>query len=295
MTAEGTFPKADGDVLYGSEVNGFHNATNNLIEQQLQQNINILINSAAATSTLNPYDDMFLDVFATADGVDATVDETNTTGVFVDEEIINGSVAGESLAETTGGTSTWAIRKTVNISTELIPLSKIEYHSASGSFAMNIYMKYFYSDVTDEVTPTQSTTNTSYSGLKTFTNPQPTKLVTKVEVWTNSNYSIHDTYTRNLYIYGLTPANAIIQTNAETITANPVAHQVYCHNTLAGTGTITYDISFDDGSTWVTDQELSTYNSSVHAGTEMILKINLNGIGTGNTSAASDYSIMLFY
>lgn len=100
--------------------------------------------------------------------------------------------------------------------------------------------------------------------------------------------------TKITYTSGGIGSDSLVQTNAQSITADPTAHQLYCHNSLEGSGSITYDISFDGGSTWITDQEINTKNTSVHDGSSMIIKINLNGVGAGNTSEIKDYAIMLY-
>lgn len=94
----------------------------------------------------------------------------------------------------------------------------------------------------------------------------------------------------------ITPANKIVQTDAATVTTAQTHHQLFCNNAVAGSGTVTYDISFDNGSNYDTGQALNTKNTrSAATGTQMILKLNLNGTGAGNTAEASDYAIMLWY
>jgi len=52
-------------------------------DKLIQENaLNILVNSASATSTLNDWDNMILDRFTDADGQLNTVDTTNTTATF---------------------------------------------------------------------------------------------------------------------------------------------------------------------------------------------------------------------
>ena len=82
MTNEGQFPKVDGDTLYASEVNPMYYGTKGIIKQQLQQNINILINSEASATNLGQYDTMISDRFINANGQLNTVDTANTTAGF---------------------------------------------------------------------------------------------------------------------------------------------------------------------------------------------------------------------
>lgn len=98
------------------------------------------------------------------------------------------------------------------------------------------------------------------------------------------------------YVTEGSPANKLVQTNAITVTTAQTHHQVYCNNATAGSGAVTYDISFDNGTNWDTGQALDTKNTrSAATGTQMILKLNLSGSGDGNTASADDYAVMLWW
>ena len=87
----------------------------------------------------------------------------------------------------------------------------------------------------------------------------------------------------------------IAQTNVISIDANPVSHRVFCHNSVAVNGTVDYDISFDGGTTWISDQSFDEKNTSVHNGSSMKLRLNLNGEADVDTCEISDYAVMLYY
>ena len=55
------------------------------------------------------------------------------------------------------------------------------------------------------------------------------------------------------------------------------------------------EFSFDNGSTFVTSQELNTRNTGVHPGSELIIKINLDEGAGADEVFVRYYAIMLFY
>ena len=92
-TTEGKLWYKTGDnTLYASDGSSYNQVTTDLGDlelQQLEQNLQILINSAAASSTLNDYDDMYVDAFSDADGTNDTIDTGNTTAVHGGEYYTN--------------------------------------------------------------------------------------------------------------------------------------------------------------------------------------------------------------
>jgi len=284
-------------------------------KQQLAQDVNILINSAGASTTLNDYDDMFLDIFSDADGLSDTIDTTNTTASFSISSYLNQSIITETApvsSSSQGSKTGYAGMKILVGDSDVICNSITE---TSGSNAPTgvildssknvVATAPFISHTATFSTPYTLTANTvyylsqsgsGYTGTYTIGTGYP--VAGTLLSWTGGlNSSADNTDFYSILSTNITSgvSNKIIQTNAQTITANPIGHQVFSNNTTAGTGTITYNISFDDGTTWITDQALNTKNTSVHDGTEMVIKLNLNGVGAGNTTEASNYAIMLFY
>lgn len=93
----------------------------------------------------------------------------------------------------------------------------------------------------------------------------------------------------------VTPANSIVQTNEETITAGATKFQIFTWKPVtAGSGTITYDISFDGGSNYQTGISANTETTITNTGTGLIVKQNLNGTGAGNTAQASGFGVMFW-
>jgi len=129
---------------------------------------------------------------------------------------------------------------------------------------------------------------------KTFTNGTYVNTVEDTATRTDVYISIIS-ITSGTFTGDITPANKIIQTNSFTIPSGITHHQLFCNNTLAGTGSINYDFSADNGSTYDTGQALDTKNTFAGTiGTTAILKINLDGVGSGNTSEASNYALMIW-
>lgn len=288
------------------------------IEQQsirdLQQDLNILINSASA-STLYDYDTMVLDIFTDANGYDGSVDTGNTTAVFNTDkyEAAATDVYGPALADS-GSHNTTTITGTINAPGFF---SGIKGKIGSGSGPVTITIKKgaatiatkggTWSSTLSEVTLTSGDYNETFEAGDTYSiviytqydlhtyNSSQSKSggafdFTSQEVNSNAN-SADDmiTYKTNA------AASFVVQTDMQTISANPAGHQVYCHNATTGSGSITYDISFDNGSTWVTGQSLNTKNTSVHNGSQMIVKLNLNTTSATDTATADDYAVMLYY
>ena len=284
----------------------------------LENGVQILINSAGATTTLNDWDDMFIDNFSDSGGYLNTVDEGNTTATFSSDKYIIGSTLGNETTDAHGVTPTsktggathklgMLIEAQANV--QLTTVTKFNLCTGTKCYLYN-------SDGTNLID-----TQTFSGDLATFNQTLTSGLSYRIQVdkegagydW---RYEIGDPLVEGTNIdwlsgigtggtgcmnniasvktKALNYSSKLVQTNVETIKANPLAHQVYCKNSLTENASIDYNISFDNGSTWITEQELNTKNSSVHNGTQLILKINLNPDGS-NLATASNYAVMLFY
>ena len=268
---------------------------------------------------------MYLDIITDADGSDNTIDTANTTALFnvskYENRIIGGATTDHIWTNSFSQTGNWAhmggMRFSSSTDTNLYSVTKqtsntcttVALRSTSGG--ANIATATYTGNVATFSTPVAITASTNYWVVHTETGTQHTyqgsgssfpttsngvtfdlglNPTTGTEDAQNGGYDISSIQT-----IGLVINDTIVQTNAQSITANPTAHQLFCHSSIAGTGAITYNISFDGGTTWVTDQALNNKNTSVHAGSSMVLKINLDGTGAGNTSETPDYALMLFY
>lgn len=288
--------------------------------QQLEQNINILINAAAAGSALEPYDDMFLDIFSVAAGFDGTVDVGNTDATFdIDKytNIVIGSPVLEDLIVTDDGnvgvsTNKRGVEITVGGSDRI--LTEVTQLATNGStiayvldtsdnilaqatlvsdvavFAFKLLANTTYKIATDK----GGASYTARFGFQTF--PISTANLTINRSTDGAGFNGSFVYCIDtMKTASVGAADKIVQTNAQAITADPIAHQIFSHIDVAGSGEVTYDISFDGGSTYDTDQPLNTRNITSKTGSSMIIKLNLNGTGTGNSAEAKDYASMLYY
>jgi len=280
----------------GSSYSAMETDTSEIQSQLLETEINVLINSVASTSTLNDWDNMFIDLFTDADGQSGTVDTGNTTAIFTTKYVNGGNVTYEDDAENSNNTTSYVLAKTISSINTLVSDATNYMKSSNIAYPpMTCKYNYVYDDTSEEDV-LQTIDSTNYT-LRTYTNPSPAKSVNYIRVYIKSSESPGYCYEKlDVVNASITPSDLIVQTNAITVTTAQISHQLYCHNVIAGTGTITYDISFDNGSTWDTAQALNTKNPrGSTTGTQMILKINLSGVGIGNSATADDYGIMLFY
>jgi len=282
----------------GSSYSVMETDTSPLQNQLLEMDLNILINSVASSSTLNDWETMFVDIFSDADGTSNTIDTGNTTAIFDTNKYINTEIVLDANEDTelTTQSDTFILQKTFSAINTYIKHGKNEIKTNYNG--VTCYCKYIFTyddESTAEVIMTEN--GTSYVE-KEYLNPNLDKIVTEINVYhrLKTGEVSRMVYLKLDKIYECVIDDLIIQTNAITCTTAQTSHQVYCHNATAGTGAITYDISFDNGSTWDTAQALNTKNTrSSTTGTQMILKLNLNGVSIGNTSQADDYGVMLFY
>lgn len=285
--------------------------------------LNILVNSAAAASTLQAWDNMFVDIFTDADGTDNTINTGSSTATFDTDKYTNvvGSQA-DSHGEVEGATGAATFDRGLRITTH----AGVTY---SAGFTVTKHSSCTATHCTLWSDPTGTPANeedVAFSGdVATFSStlaasttygiscdkegasyaPRKAGIGSWPIVGTNVDFSSGwDSVAKDVgeafsWVTITTETDEItsgmIETNAITIPTGVQSHQVYAHNALAGTGSITYDISFDNGSTWITGQSLGQSNTDNHAGTQMILKLNLTGTGAGNTASAEDYAVLLTY
>ena len=282
----------------GSSYVAMETDLSDLQKQNLEQDLNILINSVASSSTLNDWEEMFVDEFTDADGTSDTRNTGNTTALFSSSLYANGGVVNLTNPTEAGSTSpTYVTIKTFSGINGLVTDNITNEIKSGTSDTMFCRMKFIYDDESTEYSNEQTLTNTTSYTAKTYTNPSQAKIITQIEVQNHTtNQQSANKEQLTVIAINMTPENLIVETNAITCVTAQTHHQVFSHNTVAGSGAVTYDISFDNGSTWDTAQALNTKNARASTtGTQMILKLNLNGVGGDNTAQADDYGVMLFY
>ena len=93
---------------------------------------------------------------------------------------------------------------------------------------------------------------------------------------------------------GYLPSNRIEQTNMQTLPFSPSYFMVIGESTLAGTGSVDVDISYDNGLHTQTGISLNTPTPITNTGNQEIIKLNLKGVGVGNTTSLSNFGIIRF-
>ena len=307
----------------GTTYNALSTDLSSLLTRQFEQGLGILKLEADGTLTTQDYTTMFLDLFSDVTGYDNTIDTGNTTAFFDTDKYINlgGTPTDESINQATTDQSQTAksgMAITADVDSLLNSITKVAgcdaticyIHARVGGALLG--QANFSGDIATFLPPIKLTATeiyeaivdkagNSYSSryLGGQSHPEDTGNLTWEGAILTLNSSIETGYNRTIYNANVSPSeniNLIVQTNAITITTAQTSHQVFTENTLAGTGAISYDISFDNGSTWDTDQALNTKNArACTTGTQMIIKLNLNGTGASNTSEASNYAVMLWY
>ena len=271
-----------------------------LEQQNLEQSLNILINSTASSSTLNDYDTMFVDIFSDVDGTSDTIDTGNTTSDFSTDHYRNYSVTSGYTDETiftSSGVNVLVLKETYTDDVAGLSIKSVGV-TLKNSDPVRIargQLKVFFTDATS-TNYLMSHTGSTYTAVTAdVSEADSIKVIDYVELWVQTNNNTVTAYCKDIIFNILADGvNELVQTNAISIDANPTAHQVYCHNVVSGSGSITYDISFDGGTTFITGQPINTKNTSVHDGSSMILKLNTNGVGSGNHSQVYDYGVMLY-
>ena len=118
--------------------------------------------------------------------------------------------------------------------------------------------------------------------------------------WTKGKTNTGETTTRWLGVIsavtsrGSDPANKFIQTNALSITADPVAVQLFETSTVAGSGSVDFDFKIGSGS-FQTGKAYGSKITNTDTGNTITIKHHLKGTGSGNTAEATDYVLFLYY
>jgi len=264
-------------------------------DKAIQENaLNILVNSASATSTLNDWDNMILDRFIDADGQLNTIDTTNTTAIF-DNNLYKNTLVLKNLSEQSiNGTHSYVLLKTfsnINSPISSVKYSHKVYYNNEDSTVRIIYT---YKDLT---TYTSNQTHRNIQSYATFTSipDDINKEVKKIQIYLEESEN-GPAYIKDVYVYGGSYVDKIIQTNPQTIDNGVKFVQVYSNYTTEGTGNITADISLDNGLTYTQNIPLNEKTAITSTdGTSLIMKLNLNSGINKNKATAKNYAIMLYY
>ena len=90
-------------------------------------------------------------------------------------------------------------------------------------------------------------------------------------------------------------SDRLVQTNTLSASSDTTDYQLASTITTAGSATVQFKISFDDGLTWSDAKELDTKYSNSTPGTSIKIQILLNGTGSGNTATSADYTLTAWH
>lgn len=285
--------------------------------------LEVLRLSAEGVLTAPDYDSLFCDFFADADGQDGTLNTGQTTAAFSTDSYINGLASanyahGHAMASTESANTTKSGMKIAcgTSAVSVVSITKKSTCNATKGYILDASKSVlattdFTGNVATFSTPYLLTASTTYyftadlngSTLTSYYGGGVSYPIAGTYFnWTggqdtaggdnaNTAFNIESA---NIEI---TPANKIIQTNAQALSFAPAFILVHVKDkTIAGTGTITFDASFDGGSTWdstgnALDTKIAVVDGSAKS---MEIKLNLNGTGSENTATAKDYGVILW-
>ena len=267
----------------------------------LETALNVLELQAATAITPGVYQGLHMDVFSDADGFLDTIDTAETTAIYniTDETYVNGaaaeflSVQDDAANVVSYGEGTYYLKKTFDNLNYKVSKGTNELDCSPSCPSGNCKYIFYYDDESNE-SVINSTTSDSYVP-KTYTNPEPTKTVTKIEVWLAEGGSSGAFYEHLDKVYALPDIeNRIVQTDPITITTGVTNFQVVAHRqSTTGTGTVTADVSFNNGTNYQT-VPVNTNSTVENSGTEMIVKLNLNAGASAGTAEAKGWGIQLW-
>jgi hypothetical protein len=282
--------------------------------------LDILELQATATLTGGTSANMIRDIYTDANGYLNTIDTATTTSSFLTNKYFN-ILSDEASGDTTSdpntftnasnafdgndattasktiGTASASLGKTFDA--KMINKAKIKCSFEKGSGtggAFDIKLQTYDGAVwTDKYTiydaglvfsamtetiftiPLQNI-ETNCQGIRIlFTNGSPTNVICKL-------YTL---------AYGST-INTIVQTNMQTLESTPSKAIVFSwRDEVTGTGSITADVSFDNGTNYKT-MNLNTEYSIDDIGTELILKLNLNAGASSGTAETKGYGVLFW-
>lgn len=277
----------------------------------LQNQLAILDIQATDTLTAGTTANMFRDIYSDSGGYLNEVDTGNTTAVFNVDEYSNGFE--ETKTET--GSPTDSTSLTLNgtavetgIVTEVkffnngdtdtftakINQNSIELASKSAeittgtsgtiSFILGDYANEI-SDTTDSGNFDIAITRAGTGTIRNFTGQSDS-----TGLFTYSSQPFPNGHVK----YKITNTDKIVQTNSETV-SSPGTFQIFTWQpTTSGTGTITYDVSFNGGSNYQTGIEAGTETEITNTGSSLIVKQNLNAGASEGTAEAKGFGIMFW-
>ena len=300
----------------------------NITELQQKQGIDILRCLAHDSLTPTNYDVLYLDLFSSAGGYSSSVDTGNTTATYdnTNKRYTNSSLQTDSQSApsgTSGGANNWNGYKVIpNVSCSLYQViigsgynpttarvwasdgsTKLGTATFSGNTAtfspavsLTSGSTYYIavSSLSGTYTSASGGGNTGTVGRFNFQDKLYSNASTNDPPTWNGGAS-QETIASLVTYLGSGVATGKVQTDVINVDGNIAQYSLYSTITTSGAGTVTYDISFDNGSTWHTGKALNTLNSDPNDGTQVIIKINLNGTTGADIATSANYALLVWY
>jgi hypothetical protein len=308
-------------VSNGSSYAEVATSTDDLELQQIIQSVSEL--RATSSNVVDSATDIIVDVFSSATGAKSTIDTGTTDATFTASSAQ--SVAHGVADDTTGGSAVGGLVLYAQENAELISVTK---YAGAGTNVPHVWNATglgatkgseisvggaYSGNVSTFPTPvhlvrgnyyivaTEVAENLRYNNAGSVF-PYGTSNLKITATWASGlvttrayNYASFSFSTADKMLYTNAGADKIVQTNVITIPAGATSAKVYSKNTLTGTGTITFDLSTDNGSNYQTGQALNTKIALTNVGTQAILKLNLNAGASAGVVTVEDYGIMFYF
>jgi len=275
----------------------------------LEGALNTLELQAAASIIPGNYLGVNMDITTDTTGYLNTIHIGSTTAFFVTNKYANNTTQDISVATGTYSTTgTWTM--TSAVTGYMSKVNMRAWDVGTGNVRVDIIQG--GSTLASKTQAVAGESDTAYN----FTPADYSSMITAgtfTVVWTKTSGTIRIDYKTNAvftgalcsmtsgaaprgaHVYTASVVKKIIKTNAQPIAAGFGHFQIVAfRQATVGTGNVTCDISFDGGTNWQTDVAVNTNLAITNSGTSMIVKINLNGTGTGNTSECKGWGVQLW-
>lgn len=258
----------------------------------LESAMNVLELQAASAITPGSYIGVEMDIFTDVDGFLDTIDTGNTTAIYDSvNELYDNKLISVS-TERSIQSSSYVLVETISNVDSLLTKGTNYVKYSIGTGGASCRYKFIYDDATSDVV------DSAYIGttwtLITYTNPNPAKEVSTVEIYLTES-STGTAYEKNNLLYKTTGTDLIVQINSQSITDGFEHYQISpFRGATSGTGSITADISFDGGTTYDTGVSVNTNHSIHNPGTSMIVKLNLNAGASSGTAEIKGWGVQLW-
>lgn len=285
----------------------------------LRNSIAILQLKAAASAAAPDYDSIVCDVFSDTTGYSNTINTGATTASFSTNKYQNATLSADVVdvfpvaVNNSYATQTakFGAKITTNNPCVLTKLTKEASCTATKAYltdsSLNVLASAAFSsnDATFSYTLADNTTYYFLADLEGASyQPRYAADCTFPYADTNFNWVAGrpggaDSTTQNFCIQSATTKtisyeDKIVQTSADTLPFTASSFQLYAPITTAGTGGVTFDVSFDNGAHYQTGLSLNTIYSVVNTGTQLIIKLNLNAGASAGTAEATGYALMVW-